>query len=116
MAIEQRFPCPTNAKIKPLDSSTRKLLIYKGTVCGSSGLRHFEGIGTGENNGKERAKSGVAGDNSAILEVHKTPHQPAPVRAIPQTKTPTESRWRWCIGGAASLTYGAIILVNADFS
>ena len=71
---QDRLP---SAKNQPLDSSARKLLILKGSVCGLCGLPDLWPGRAGETNGQEKAKCGHVGPGRLSGEVRKNPRQSA---------------------------------------
>ena len=81
-----KFPQPTNATKKPIDSSVRKSLIYMRVTSVPSGLRPATGgVGRRENVQTESKTCRLLAE-MVLSEVRKNPQEPAQTRGSRQKK------------------------------
>ncbi len=77
ISLKQSLPQPTNATKKPIDSSTRKSLIYIGVTGVSSGLRPALGGEGRRENTQTESKTRRLLAEMALSAVRKNPLEPA---------------------------------------
>jgi hypothetical protein len=89
-SLKQSLPQPTNATKKPIDSSTRKPLIYIGLTGVSSGLRPALGGEGRRENVQTESKTCRLLAEKALSAVRKNPQEPAQTRGSRQKKANPE--------------------------